>query len=105
MGEEATIDGLLKYLAVLERLDAIMDKALKRLLMLKVKFEDLITRVNFDFGEDSGSGVIASRMPANDENCLADLRRKEAELLIGSDENGAKKLHGDRAQFPRIEAY
>ena len=35
MGEEATIDGLLKYLAVLERLDAIMDKALKRLLMLK----------------------------------------------------------------------
>jgi hypothetical protein len=35
MGDEATIDRLLKYLTVLERLDAMIDKCLKRLLMLK----------------------------------------------------------------------
>ena len=52
MGEEATIDGLLKYLAILERLDAIMDKALKRLLMLK-GIKTLSLASTSDSGENS----------------------------------------------------
>jgi hypothetical protein len=35
MGEEATVDGLMKDLVVQERLDAMIDKYLKRLLFLK----------------------------------------------------------------------
>jgi hypothetical protein len=35
IGEEATIDGLMKELEVQERLDAMIDKCLKRLLFLK----------------------------------------------------------------------
>ncbi len=35
MGEEVTVDGLMRDLAVQERLDAIIDKCLKRLLFLK----------------------------------------------------------------------
>ena len=35
LGEAATIDGLLKELEVLERLDAMIDRSLKRLLFLK----------------------------------------------------------------------
>ena len=35
MGEEVTIDGLMRDLMVQERLDAIIDKCLKRLLFLK----------------------------------------------------------------------
>ena len=35
MGEEATVDGLIRDLVVQERLDAMMDKCLKRLLFLK----------------------------------------------------------------------
>jgi hypothetical protein len=49
MGEEATIDGLLKYLTVVERLDAMVDKGLKRLLMLKG-----IKSLSFASTSDSG---------------------------------------------------